>query len=272
MSQLGLTNPVFPGEITQAGMLVAVGPAGTYYDVTAKPDTSALATGFRQAGVVADLPTIEAGIDTVPVPTGIYGLPAAFLFQGMKGSVALPMFGLDAGLLALGLGVTPVTSYNVSPSTTTASVVTLDSATGFSKVTVTSPTGITVGMMVVLDDTATIASSTNFAKVYSISGSDIVLDRVLRYNPASGQSFKSLKNVMLPIGGTLPKEFSLACLLDFPDGRVAMFNFPKVHTAKALSFGAGSGQDAVKLPVEFQAIGQLDVTYGVLIGKYFMWP
>ena len=272
-SNLGLINPVNPGEITQAGMLLTVSNAfGTYYPTTTKPSTNALAAGFVQAGVIAELPTIEVGIETTPVTTGVYGLPSALLFKGVSGKISLHMYGSDAGLLALGLGVVPVTTSDTH-TTTTSSAISVDSTTGNSKVTVTSATGFSVGMCIVVDTAANIASSCNIGIIGSITGSDVVFDRVLRdVSAISGSDFNQLKNIMLPIGGIAPKYRSLAALVDFPDGRLAACLFPQVYSAKPLSFGFGSGQEAVKVPIELQAIGVLDATYGVLVGKIVTWP
>jgi hypothetical protein len=271
MAKLGLINPVLPGEISQAGMLVCVSRnVGAYYSMSAKPDTSAIESGFRQVGVLAELPQVEVGIETEPVTTGIYGLPAELLFKGVSGKISFNLYGLDPGVLSLGLGVDPIVTTEAG--TTTSGAITADATTGNSVLAVTSAAGITAGDTLQVCATGETAYSANFGRVVSVASSNVTLDRVLREKPASGASVKKVTSVMLPIGGMTPKYFSLACLVDFPDGRVGMVAFPKVYSAKPLSFGLGSGQDPVKVPIELQAVGTLDATYGVLLGKIALWP
>lgn len=272
MGNLGLINPVTPGEITQAGMLVCVSNTyDTYYPMASKPDTSVLASGFRQVGVLAELPNVEVGRETEPVVTGIYGLPQELLFKGVSGKVSFNMYGVDAGLLALGLGIDPVVT--VGTAAGTLSSVAVDNATVHTKLTFAAPpTNVVVGDLVQVCDTAKKGYSTNFAKVVSISVNDILLDRKLREEETSGANVAKVTNVLIPLGGTTPKYFSFAGITDFPDGHVLLVAFPKVYSAKAMSFGFGSGTEAVKVPIELQALGSLDSTYGVLMGKIMIWP
>lgn len=267
MSQLGLTNPVYPGEITQAGMLVALTDAfGTFYPVGSKPDTSVLAAGYRQAGALSELPTIECGRETEAVKTGIYGIAQELLFKGMSGKMSFKMFGFDAGLLALGLGVQPVVT---ATAPAVATLVATDAPTGNDVITVAGT--YVVGEQVQVCASTDTAFSTNFARVASLGSGTIILDRKLRQAPGATPTVSKVTNVMIPIGGTSPKYFGFAGLVDFPNGRVALVNFPKVYSAKPLSFGLGSGSDAVAVPIELEALGTLDTTYGVLLGKIYIF-
>jgi hypothetical protein len=270
MSNLGLINPVIPGEITQAGMLVCVSSQyDTYYPSLTKPDTSALAAGFRQAGVLSELPNIEVGRETEPVVTGIYGLPQELLFKGVSGKVSFNMFSVDPGILALGLGVDPVVT--AATGGTTASTITVDDNVK-TKLTLAVATGFAVGDTVQVCDSAAKGFSTNFAKIQAIEDTEVTLDRKLREDQTTGAAVTKVTQVMIPLGGTTPKYFSFAGLVDFPDGHVMLVSFPKVYSAKAMSFGLGSGNEAVKVPIELQALGSLDATYGVLMGKIIIWP
>lgn len=271
MGNLGLINPSIPGEITQAGMLVCISNAyDTYYPLTTKPDTAALAAGFRQVGVLAELPTIEVGRETEPVVTGIYGLPQELLFKGVSGRISFNMYGVDAGMLALGLGIEPVVTCGTP---TAGSAIGIDTDTTFTKLTVALATGMVVGATVQVCKDADKAFSTNFAKIRSVSGTDLVLDRKLREVITDADCKVSVvTDVMIPLGGTTPKYFSFAGVVDFPDGHSLLVAFPKVYSAKAMSFGFGSGTEPVKVPIELQALGSLDSTYGVLIGKIKIWP
>lgn len=244
---------------------------GTYYPTTNKPDTSALAPGYRQAGVLAELPNVEVGRELDVVSTGIYGLPTELLFKSISGKIGMSMFGVDAGLLAVGMGVDPVVTAGTTTTTITADP-TIDAATGNTAVKVTAATGLAVGDMVQVCAAGDVVYSTNMGKILSITGTDVVLDRKLRETVTSTAHFTQVKSIMIPIGGSAPKYFSFAGLTDFPDGRVAAIMFPKCYAAKPLSFGFGSGQEAVKVPLELQAVGVLDPTYGVLVGKIMIWP
>lgn len=271
MAQLGLTNPVLPGEITQGGMLLALHPtAGTAFPVTSKPDTGSLPAGWRQLGSLAELPNLEMGIETQEVRTGIYGIVQARLFTGVSGKISTSLWGIDPDALSAGLGISPVTSFGVA-ATTTSGAFSVDSASGNSQVTVSDASGFSVGMPVVVDTTAQVGSSTNIGKIQTIASNVITMDRLLRQHPASSAAFKQLSNVMFPLGGLTPRQFSLACLIDFPDGRVMLVNFFTVQSSKAMTIPVGVGQEAIKTPVEFSALGRTDATYGVLVGKSYLW-
>jgi len=271
MGQLGLTNPAVPGEITQAGMLVCVSDTyDAYYPLTTKPNTSALAAGFRQAGVLSELPTIAVGRDTSPVVTGIYGIAQEILFKGYTGNISFKMYGTDAGLLALGLGITPVSTVTGTVNTT---AVGTDGPTGFTSLTfATSQAAFTVGSLVQVCAPANTAFSTCFAKVRANSGNTVVLDRILREVPITISAVSLVTSVEIPLSGTSPKYFSLAGIVDYPDGRVLLAAFPKVYSSKALSFGLGAGQDAVAVPIELDALGSMAGASNVQIGTIKIWP
>lgn len=269
MSQIGLINPAAPGEITQAGMLVCI--SNTYdasYPLTTKPDTSVLATGFRQVGVLSELPNIEVGRDTEPVTTGVYGMVQEVLFKGLSGKISFTMYGTDAGLLALAIGVDPIVTGTTS---TVATATAVDANTGFTQMTVTAA-GLTPGKLVQVCPTADKAFSTNFARVRSNSGTVVTLDRVLRQAPSATDSVSEVTSVEIPLSGAAPKYFSFAGLVDYPDGRVMLVAFPKVYSAKNLSFGIGNGQDAVKLPIELTAMGSLAGGTTPKVGTIKLWP
>ncbi len=244
---------------------------GTYYPTTAKPNTAALASGFRQAGVLSDAPNVSIGREMTTVSTGIYGLPAEMLFKAISGTISFSMYGVDAGLLALGLGVDPVITADTETTTITADP-TIDVTTNNTALTLTSGATFTVGQTVQVCATTDTAFSTNLAKILTINGTACVLDRQLRQDVDTGAKMTAVKSIMIPIGGAAPKYFSFAGLTDFPDGRVALLAFPKVYSAKPLTFSFGSGQSEVKVPVELQAVGVLDSTYGVLVGKIIIFP
>lgn len=269
MGQNGLINPAAPGEITQAGMLVCVSNSyDASYPLATKPDSSALATGFRQAGVLAELPNIECGRDTEPVTTGVYGMVQEVLFKGLSGKISFSMYGTDAGLLALAIGVDPIVTTTAGAVATATGT---DAGTGFTSMTVTAA-GLTPGKMVQVCPTASKATSTNFARVRSNSGTVVVLDRVLREAPGATDSVSEVTSIEIPLSGAAPKYFSFAGIVDYPDGRVMLVAFPKVYSAKNLSFGIGNGQDAVKLPIELTAMGSLAGGTTPKIGTIKIWP
>ena len=271
MGQLGLTNPAVPGEITQAGMLVCVSNTyDAYYPKTTKPDTAALAAGFRQVGVLSELPTIDVGRETEPVVTGVYGIPQEILFKGYNGKISFNMYGTDAGLLALALGIDPIVTVTATVSTT---AVGFDGTTGFTQLTFGSAqAGLTVGSLVQVCAPANVTTSTCFGKVRSNVGSVVVLDRILREVPITVSSVSLVTAVEIPLSGTAPKYFSFAGICDYPDGRVLLVAFPKVYSAKSLSFGLGAGQDAVKVPIELQALGSMAGASNVQVGTIKLWP
>src|ERR1039458_9799953 len=115
--------------------------------------------------------------------------------------------------------------------------------------------GLTVGSLVQVCAPANVTTSTCFGKVRSNVGSVVVLDRILREVPITVSSVSLVTAVEIPLSGTAPKYFSFAGICDYPDGRVLLVAFPKVYSAKSLSFGLGAGQDAVTGPIELQALG-----------------
>jgi hypothetical protein len=269
MGNLGLTNPAMPGEITQAGMLVCVSDTyDSYYPKVTKPDTSALATGFRQTGVLAELPQVDVGRDTEPVTTGVYGIAQEILFKGYNGKVSFTMYGTEAGLIALGLGITPIVTIGTTKTTT---AVGTDATTGYTSLTFASDPVFTVGQLVQVSAPANVGFSTNFARVRS-SGTTTVLDRKLREVPIAVSSVSPVTSVEIPFSGAAPKYYSFCGLIDYPDGRVLQLMFPKVYSSKAITLSIGAGQDAVKTPVELTALGSMVGGSTVQIGTCLIWP
>lgn len=272
MGNLGLTNPAIPGEITQAGMLVCVSNTyDSYYSKATKPNTAALAAGFRQVGVLAELPTVDVGRETEAVSTGIYGIAQEILFKGYQGKVSFSMYGTEAGLLALGLGVDPIVT---AAAGTTYTSTTFDGVTGFTQLSCAASPGA-VGTLVQVCAATDVAFSTNFGRVRSVTGSGpytVILDRILREVPPGTGTVKPVTSVEIPFSGTSPKYYSFCGLVDYPDGRVLQLMFPKVYSSKSLSFGIGAGQDAVKTPIELTALGSMVGGTTVQVGTCLIWP
>ena len=226
-------------------------------------------TGFVHLGmVVDDAMTLTLGRESFDLRAGIPGVLQYQRIIALSGRMEGMLRSLDPHKMRYAFGNTDARNSFTGTST-------IASVTSRSVITLEGSIGLAVGQWVMTAASSTaLVTGTNWSKVSSVSGADVVVDPVFASTPSADDHAATLDYMKNVLGTAQIENYIVLGVTDFVDGIQVVHKLPKVTSVGEWTQGFQPGEEG-RIPIAFEMHGVSNSDYvanQLIVGEIFTFP